>query len=64
MCYNAVDRHVEAGRGDQTAIIHDSPVTQSKQTVSYSELLDQVSPHCAALCGALSEEHGVKNVQI
>lgn len=47
MCYNAVDRHVEAGRGDQTAIIHDSPVTQSKQHVSYRELLDQVTSHCS-----------------
>ncbi|GAA6087624.1 acyl-CoA synthetase short-chain family member 3, mitochondrial, partial [Tachysurus ichikawai] len=55
MCYNAVDRHVEAGRGDQTAIIHDSPVTQSKQHVSYRELLDQVSK----LAGVLVK-HGVK----
>ena len=28
-CYNAVDRHVEEGRGEQTAIIYDSPVTQT-----------------------------------
>lgn len=49
MCYNAVDRHVEAGRGDQTAVIHDSPVTQSKQSISFRELLDQVTPHCTAL---------------
>lgn len=43
MCYNAVDRHVEAGRGNQTAIVHDSPVTQSKQSISYRELHDQVT---------------------
>ncbi|KAI5093825.1 acyl-CoA synthetase short-chain family member 3, mitochondrial, partial [Silurus meridionalis] len=55
MCYNAVDRHVEAGRGDQTAVIHDSPVTQSKQSISYRELLDQVS----TLAGVLVR-HGVK----
>ncbi|KAK3544884.1 hypothetical protein QTP86_027581 [Hemibagrus guttatus] len=55
MCYNAVDRHVEAGRGDQTAVIHDSPVTQSKQSISYKELLDQVSK----LAGVLVK-HGVK----
>ncbi|XP_017349230.1 acyl-CoA synthetase short-chain family member 3, mitochondrial [Ictalurus punctatus] len=55
MCYNAVDRHVDAGRGDQTAIVHDSPVTNSKQTVSYRELLDQVSK----LAGVLVK-HGVK----
>jgi|GEM_PF-1344349 len=48
-CYNAVDRHVEAGRGEQAAIIHDSPVTGSVQTISYRELLDQV----ASLAGAL-----------
>jgi propionyl-CoA synthetase len=29
-CYNAVDRHVEAGHGDRTAIIYDSPVTGAK----------------------------------
>ena len=28
-CYNAVDRHVEAGRGEQAAIIYDSPVTRT-----------------------------------
>jgi propionyl-CoA synthetase len=33
-CYNAVDRHVEAGRGDQAAIIHDSPVTQMQRVIS------------------------------
>lgn len=42
-CYNALDRHVEAGRGDQPAIIHDSPVTNSKTIITYSELLDRVS---------------------
>ncbi|NCA90868.1 MAG: propionyl-CoA synthetase, partial [Gammaproteobacteria bacterium] len=41
-CYNAVDRHVEAGRGDQIAIIHDSPVTQSQRKISYAELQDLV----------------------
>jgi propionyl-CoA synthetase len=34
-CYNAVDRHVEAGRGDQTAIIHDSPITHTKHEITY-----------------------------
>lgn len=41
-CYNALDRHVEAGRGDQPAIIHDSPVTNSKTILTFSELLDRV----------------------
>ena len=37
-CYNAVDRHVEAGRGTQPAIIYDSPVTGTKQTITYAAL--------------------------
>ena len=37
-CYNAVDRHVAAGRGDQKAIIYDSPITDSASTMSFSEL--------------------------
>src|SRR6185436_8909149 len=37
-CYNAVDRHVAAGRGAQAAIIHDSPVTDTQRTITYAEL--------------------------
>ena len=37
-CHNAVDRHVTAGRGDQKAIIYDSPITDSASTMSFSEL--------------------------
>lgn len=48
-CWNAVDRHVEAGRGDQLAIIHDSPVTHLKKGITYSQLRDRV----ASLAGAL-----------
>lgn len=48
-CFNAVDRHVLAGRGDQVAIIHDSPVTHSKREITYRELQTRV----AALAGAL-----------
>jgi len=48
-CYNAVDRHVESGRGDQTAIIYDSPVTDTISKITYSELLDQVSTFAGAL---------------
>ena len=54
-CWNAIDRHVEAGRGDQVAIIHDSPVTDSKTKINYNDLQDQV----ARLSGALAER-GVK----
>ncbi len=42
MCYNAVDRHVESGRGEQPAIIYESPVTGTKQTISFRELQEQV----------------------
>ncbi|ETX27564.1 propionyl-CoA synthetase [Roseivivax isoporae] len=48
-CWNAVDRHVEAGRGAQTAIIHDSPLTGTKRWISYAELRNRV----ATLAGAL-----------
>ena len=42
-CYNALDIHVAQGRGDQAALIYDSPVTQTKRRITYSELLDEVS---------------------
>ena len=48
-CWNAVDRHVEAGRGNQIAIIHDSPITHSTKGITYRELRDRV----ASLAGAL-----------
>jgi propionyl-CoA synthetase len=51
-CWNAVDRHVAAGRGAQAAIIHDSPLTHSQRTISYAELQTRV----AALAGALAAQ--------
>ena len=48
-CYNAVDRHVEAGRGEQTAIIYDSPVTDTIRKISYSELQTDVAKFAGAL---------------
>lgn len=48
-CWNAVDRHVEAGRGDQVAIIHDSPVTGVTRKITYVNLRNRV----AQLAGAL-----------
>jgi propionyl-CoA synthetase len=48
-CYNAVDRHVEAGCGDQAAIIYDSPVTNTVQTITYSELQVSVALFAGAL---------------
>jgi len=48
-CYNAVDRHVESGRGAQPALIYDSPVTDTVRTLTYHDLLDQVSLFAGAL---------------
>ena len=50
-CYNAVDRHVENGKGDNVAIIYDSPVTNTIQKITYNELLDQVSKFAGGLKG-------------
>ena len=48
-CYNCLDRHVENGRGDQAAIIYDSPITDSKRVMSYLELLNEVATFAAVL---------------
>ncbi len=50
-CYNAVDRHVEAGHGQRTAIIHDSPVTGAKAKLTYAELRDQTARLAGVLQG-------------
>jgi propionyl-CoA synthetase len=47
--YNALDRHVEAGHGDRTALIWDSPVTGSVRRYTYSELRDEVARFAGAL---------------
>ena len=51
-CYNALDRHVERGRGEQAALIYDSPVTNSKKSFTYRELRD----HVATLAGAIAAQ--------
>ena len=48
-CYNALDRHVERGRADQTALIYDSPVTATIARFSYRELRDQTARFAGAL---------------
>jgi propionyl-CoA synthetase len=50
-CFNAVDRHVLRGRGEQAAVIYDSPVTGEKRTLSYAELLAEVK----TLAGVLAD---------
>ena len=59
-CWNAVDRHVEAGRGGQAAVIYDSPVTGAKRTITYAELQDQV----ARLAGALAAQGVAKGDRV
>ncbi|XP_058424701.1 acyl-CoA synthetase short-chain family member 3, mitochondrial isoform X2 [Diceros bicornis minor] len=54
ICYNAIDRHIENGKGDNIAIIYDSPVTNTKTAITYTEALEQVSK----LAGVLVK-HGV-----
>ena len=48
-CHNAVDRHVDGGRGGQLAIIHDSPVTNTVRTLTFKELQDRVARFAGAL---------------
>jgi propionyl-CoA synthetase len=48
-CYNALDRHVENGRGEQTALIYDSPVTSSKRSLTFAELRDETAYFAGAL---------------
>jgi len=50
-CYNALDRHVAAGRADQPALIYDSPVTHTIACFTYRELLDCVSRFAGVLLG-------------
>ncbi len=53
-CWNALDRHVEAGHGDRLAVIYDSPVTQSKSKLTYRQMRDEV-----AVLAAVLRDHGV-----
>ncbi len=48
-CYNCLDRHVAQGRGDQPAVIYDSPITGAKKIYSYSEFLGEVKALAAVL---------------
>ncbi len=53
-CYNCVDRHVENGRADQAAIIYDSPITNSKKTLTYRDLLIETQA-----LGNVMKSHGI-----
>jgi propionyl-CoA synthetase len=49
VCYNAIDRHVAAGRGDRIAYYYDSPVTGTKRRITYAELLAEVETLAAVI---------------
>ena len=57
-CYNCLDIHVENGRGNQDALIYDSPLTNTLIKFTYKELLDQVSTFAGALQNDLGVESG------
>jgi propionyl-CoA synthetase len=59
-CYNALDIHVAQGRGEQAALIYDSPVTATQKTYTYAELLDLVS----RLAGVLQAQGVVKGDRV
>ena len=42
-CFNGLDRHVDAGRGDQAAMIYDSPVTDTVRSLTFREMRDEVA---------------------
>ncbi len=48
-CHNALDLHVEQGRGEQRALVYDSPVTGSQRVFTYRELRDQVARFAGGL---------------
>jgi propionyl-CoA synthetase len=48
-CYNALDRHIDQGRGEQAALIYDSPVTGTIESFSYRELRERVARFAGAL---------------
>src|SRR5206468_1113303 len=48
-CYNALDLHIERGRGKQRALVYDSPVTSTVKVFTYDELRDAVARVAGAL---------------
>jgi propionyl-CoA synthetase len=59
-CYNALDFHIENGRGGQTALIYDSAVTNGSKSYTYAELRDEV----ALLAGVLTGQGVMKGDRI
>jgi len=56
-CYNALDRHVEEGRGAQPALIYDSPLAGTQSSLTYAELRDAAA-RCAGALRALGVGKG------
>mgnify|MGYP000158391555 CR=1 FL=1 len=56
-CYNAIDRHVESGRGQQVAVYYDSPVTETKEAITYKDLQSRVAK-CAGMLAGLGVTTG------
>jgi propionyl-CoA synthetase len=54
-CHNCLDRHIAAGRGEQDAIIYDSPITGAKRKLTYAEMLSEVKALSAVI-----EDKGLK----
>ena len=54
-CFNTLDRHVEAGRGDAIALYYDSPLAAARRAISYRELMDET-----ATLGAVLNDLGVE----
>ena len=50
-CHNALDRHVDAGRSEQLALVYDSPVTGRTSAFTYRELRDEVALFAGVLAG-------------
>ncbi len=48
-CYNALDLHIDHGRGEQLALVYDSPVTDTKQKYTYNQLRERVAKTAAIL---------------
>ena len=59
-CYNCIDRHIKRGRGDKTAIIFDSPITNYKNKITYNELHLKVS----ALAASLKDQGVIKGDRV
>src|SRR5271169_366344 len=56
-CWNALDRHVAAGRGERVALIYDSPVTDTVASFTYRQLRDRAARFAGVLKG-LGVMHG------